>query len=172
MAGRVFCKYNQDMKILTKKIKTLILEDQNQIKLFRQGSISQSDWVKKSKEMTSAFHDLINKHGFPYKNLVPKNAYRSGITLSLHSDLRVLKYIFSTYVKNVSPKQIDPEHKAMVIDKIRILSHKLQLYGTQYKINKNKKVELLPVENKKNLEKRRKEAGLQPLDEYLKLINH
>ena len=164
--------YNQNMNILTKKIRELISEDQIRTKLFRQSSISRSDWAKKSKETATIFVDLLDKYSFPYKNLVSEDVYKAGVTLSLHSDLRILKYIFNTYVKNVSSKKIKPEHKAIFVDKIRILSDKPQLYGTQYKINENKKVELLPIEDEKNLEKRRKEAGLQPLGEYLKLVDH
>jgi len=171
MTGRIFC-YNLNMKILIKNIKELILKDQSQIKLFRQGSISHSEWIKKSKEMARVFVDLLDRYGFPYKNLVSEDVYRASIILSLHLDLRVLKYVFNVYVKNASSKKIDPEHKAVFIDKILILSDKPQLYGTQYKMNENTKVKLLPVEDEKNLEKRRKDVGLQPLDEYLKLINH
>lgn len=171
MTGRVFCVYDQNMKTLMNKIRELISEDQNRIKLFKQGDISQNDWVKKAKETTRIFLNLLDKYGFPYKNLVSEDVYRASVTLSLHLGLKDLKHVFNTYVKKVSSGEIDREHKAVFIDKIRILSNEPQLYGTQYKINKNKKVKLLPVEDEKNLEKRRKEAGLQPLDEYSKLIN-
>lgn len=160
------------MKILMKKIRKLILEDQNRIKLFKQGSISQSEWIKKSKETTRIFIDLLDKYDFPYKNLVSEDIYKAGVTLSLHLDLKNLKHVFNTYVKNVSPSEIDPEHKTIFVDKIRILSNKPQLYGTQYKINENQKAELLPVENTAKLAERRKKAGLQPLDEYLRLTSH
>lgn len=51
-----------------------------------------------------------------------------------------------------------------------MLSGLPQLYGTQFKVKENKKIELFPVEDKANLEKRRQEAGLKPLQEYISLL--
>lgn len=158
------------MESLTKKIQELILADQNNILPFRQGKISQVEITEKSQEISGKFLEALKTYGFPYKDTVQEDIYKAGITLSLHLPLVDMEQIFNDFIKNVPVDKINPEHKAIFVDKIRILSGKPQLYGTQYKIGKNHDVELLPLENENDLENIRKSAGLSPMLEYLKQI--
>ena len=130
------------MDDLMQKIRELLAKDQSQIKLFKDGKITQFDLLQSSKEITKEFLELINNR-FPYKNLVPEDIYKGAITLSLHLDLENLQHIFDSYIKNASSQEIDSNHKAIFIDKIRVLSGKPQLYGTQFKFGKNMEVKLL-----------------------------
>ena len=57
-----------------------------------------------------------------------------------------------------------------VVDKILVLSGKLQLYGSQYKISPQGEVILIPVEDQSNLNNRRLELELEPIEEYFKSI--
>lgn len=158
------------MNNLINKIKYLLGEDQNQIRIFKEGGISQTEYGKSSEKISREFLELINKYGFPYKNVAPEDIYRGGVTLSLHLDLDNMKKIFDSYLKSASEEELDNDHKAIFTDKIRVLSGLPQLYGTQFKVRENKEIELLPVEDEDNLEKRRQEAGLKPLHEYLRLL--
>ena len=152
------------------KIRDLLQKDQNQIRSFKQGGISKAEYQKYSKKISADFLRLISRNGFPYKNIVPGDIYKGGVTLSLHLDLENLVMIFDSYLKSASVNELDNEYRAILIDKIRVLSGAPQLYGTQFKVKEDRKIEILPIEDKNNLEKRRKEMGLKPLNKYLKLI--
>ncbi len=158
------------METLIKKIQELIFEDQKNIKLFRGCKISQEEMARKSQKISKKFLEILNVYGFPYKNAVPEDIYKAGIALSLHLDLEDMQYVFDKFIENFQAEKIDPIHKAFFIDKMRVVSGKPQLYGTQYKIGKDKKIEMLPIENHEELEDRRKKAGLPPLSEYLDSI--
>lgn len=151
------------------QIKELISMDQDNILLFRHGNISQEELIKRSKKISVEFLEIIKQNGFPYRDIVAEDVYKNAVTLSLHLDISDMNYIFDTFLKNVANDKFANEHKAIFIDKIRVLSGKPQLYGTQYKIDKEKNIDLLPIEDIENLEIRRKKMGLLPLSEYLKI---
>ena len=92
------------------------------------------------------------------------------MTLALHLELNDLKDVYNKYIKDQSANMVTPEHKAMFIDKIRVVSGQHQLYGTQYIVDNDMNAELLPLQNEKDIDKIRKEAGLQPLDEYVESV--
>jgi len=156
---------------MNNKLEELILKDQNNIKSFRQGVISKDSFLLISREISTAFLNFLGVHGFPYKDISLNDIYKAGITLGLHLDLKNMKAVFSKYVEKVPPDKIEAEHRAMFIDKILILSGKPQIYGTQFKISNDKMVELLPVQDMKDLDKIRQKAGLKQLNEYLNLIS-
>jgi hypothetical protein len=54
---------------------------------------------------------------------------------------------------------------AYLTDRVLLAEGKKQLYGTQAKIEEGH-VGFLPIKDEANVEKRRKEVGLQPLSEY------
>jgi len=153
------------------KINELIRQDQELIKQYTNQQITLDEWKDESRKVSLAFLQIINGDGFYYMDVVPDEIYRTVITLSLHLDLIDMKKVFDKYIENASLKQVKNEHRVMFIDKIRILSGKQQLYGTQYK-KINGKIELLPTEDIDNLDNRRKELGLPDISDYFKTINY
>lgn len=145
----------------------LIEKDQETIQLFRRGKISQSEFASIFSRLSKDFLAGIRLYGFPYRDGVDENTYKDAVALSLHLDLNDLKDVFDTYIDNQPADKIILSDKAFFIDKIRIHSGKPQLYGTQYRVDVNKNIEVLPLEDGNNIEKIRKEAGLPPLSEYL-----
>src|SRR3989344_170923 len=122
------------MNNLINKIKYLLGEDQNQIRIFKEGGISQTKYGKSSEKISKEFLELINKYGFPYKNVSPEDIYKGGVTLSLHLDLDNMKKVFDSYLKSASEEELDNDHRVIFIDKMRVLSGLPQLYGTQFKV--------------------------------------
>ena len=149
---------------------SLLQKDQTAIVAFRGGKISQAEWLKASLEISKDFLGILGKIGFPYKDASTEDEYRAAITLLLHLDLSGMREVFNTYIDKQSSGRIVPEHWAMCVDKIRVISGRPQLYGTQYKIDKNKKIDLLPLENAGEVDEIRNKAGLQPLKQYLDSI--
>lgn len=147
----------------------LLKKDQKNINLFKNKKRSLGEFKKIKVEISGNFLKMVNRHGFPYKDTAPKDEYRAGIVLSLHLNLNQLKKIFSN-MENADSTKIDLSDKAYIIDKIRVLDGKKQLYGTQFKYDNGSRVIFLPIENKKLVNKRRGALGLCTLVEYIKFI--
>jgi len=172
-AQNVFFLYHpMMMNNFSRQLQKLIKEDQDNIKGFYGGKISQEMLMDRSNNISAVFLGLINKFGFPYKNTdISEEDYKSGIALALHLSLPQLKNVYSGYIEKSLNEQVLPEHKIVFIDKIRILSGQPQLYGSQFrKIIKNK-IEFLPIEDIENVDQRRREMGIPPLSEYIKQIS-
>lgn len=148
----------------------LIKKDQDSIKSFRKGEITRDEFSFVSSNISKEFLDCIKTYNFPYHDIASEDIYKAAITLALHLGLDDLKYIYNRYIEGQSASKITPEHKAMFVDKIRVASGQLQLYGTQYKVDKDMNAELLPLENEKDVNEIRKEAGLQSLEKYMESV--
>jgi len=70
-------------------------------------------------------------------------------------------------------KNINPLNYAQLVDRIRIYEGKKQLYGTQFTQvgNKTNTYKLHKIYKEREVDLRRKEIGLQPLNEYLRIIS-
>ncbi|MDP3983122.1 MAG: hypothetical protein Q8Q65_03545, partial [bacterium] len=138
------------------KLINLLAKDQENIRRFRNGEINKTELEKVNSDITHLFKLNIKENGFPFKNIASKDEYMAAIVISLHADLELLKTIHEI-VCAAGPDQVEPSHKAFFIDKLRVARGQPQIYGTQYKNLPDGKIELLPVEDKKNLNIRRAE---------------
>jgi hypothetical protein len=157
------------MNTLKKKIEFLIKEDQHNISRYFKRELTKGKYVACSKHLSTEFISILKSNYFPYRDSATKKLYESVITLSLHVDLKNLRRIYNKYIKVSTDKQVLPEHKILFIDKVRIISGRPQLYGSQYKIVNNK-IKLLPIKDPEKLEQRRKEIGVENLSQYLKRV--
>ena len=125
--------------MLSKKGKSLIehllIEDQKNLRLFREGKKNKKELEKINFYISKQFKKYIQQNGFPYKNRVGYNTYKAGIVLTLHLPPDDFKKIFST-LSRATDKEIAPPHKAYLIDRFRMYEKKPQLYGTQFQTNK------------------------------------
>ncbi len=65
--------------------------------------------------------------------------------------------------------EIDASNVALLEDRILVREGKEQIYGTQLKTNERTgKLELSPIKDEENVDKRRQAVGLPPIAEYLK----
>ena len=105
---------------------------------------------------------LIKSCGWP-KKLDGKRAAFSAFLIIQHAPLPYqLKYFPMIKAAN-SRGEISNEHLAWLIDRILVRQGKLQKYGTESEYGSNK---IYPIEDSKNLNKRRKKMRLPPLKEF------
>lgn len=152
---------------------SLLELDQAAIRAFNEKKITQEEWITRSSEVSRQYLNLLKEGGFPFRDTFADSDYRAGITLALHLPLPDLQYVFSKYIDEQPISHIAAEHKAMFIDKMRVISGKPQLYGTQFKIKEAKgikTIEVFPLENEASIDKIRSELGLPPLSEYLNQV--
>ena len=105
---------------------------------------------------------LIQRCGWPGK-MDGKRAARSAFTIIQHAELPYqLRYL--PMVKAANRRgEVSNEHLAWLIDRILVRQGKPQKYGTEFEYGSNK---IAPIEDSKNLNKRRRAIGLPPMAGY------
>ncbi|SMB91058.1 TonB family protein [Hymenobacter roseosalivarius DSM 11622] len=107
---------------------------------------------------------LIARHGYPGKSLVGEYLKSKAFLVIQHNpDEKYLPLLTAAADKS----ELSWASLALLIDRLRMASGKMQVYGTQLS-NDDNKWKLLPIEDEANVNARRAKIGLEPLEEYLK----
>ena len=70
--------------------------------------------------------------------------------------------------KSVDTGESRPSDFALLQDRVLMGQGKKQIYGSQVVFNKRGEQEFYPIVDEKNVNIRRKKAGLEPIEEYAK----
>jgi len=119
---------------------------------------------------TKRITEIFDQIGFPNTAKVGKDGLQAYMILLQHAtsdDLRVKSS--EPITEAFKNKEIPPLDYANFVDRLRLHQGKKQLYGSGFEF-KDGKLVMNPVEDPKNLEKRRMEIGLPPLAEYMKMM--
>lgn len=119
-------------------------------------------WLDNTKRMK----EIIKDFGWPAFDLVGKEASDSAWLLVQHGDLELQKMCIGLLKDAVDKHQANKWCYAYLLDRILIREGKKQLYGTQLDL-KNGEVIPFPIDDEINLDKRRKEMGLEPFQVYI-----
>lgn len=118
--------------------------------------------------------EIIAEHGFPTKKLVGKDAMDGIFLIIQHSDddKEWQKSQLPNVKKAVYKGEMDSQDYAYLYDRIKLNGDEKQLYGTRFsRVDpKTKTVELAPIEDIENLDKRRMEVGMMPIEMYKELM--
>ncbi len=136
--------------------------------------MSYADGVEVDAENREALKAIIEAHGFPTAELVGEEGMHAVFILIQHADRdpewqkAQLPYI-ETAVKNGG---LDGQDYAYLYDRIQVNAGKPQRYGTQFsKVDPaTKTIELAAVEDPDNLNQRRMEVGMMPIESYRALV--
>ena len=113
--------------------------------------------------------DILDNSGWPDKELIGEQGNRTICNVIQHAenDIRI-KYL-PMMKKAVLDKKLNPQLLVRAEDRIATETGGLQIYGGQMKFYpKTKTFNVWPVLDPKNIDKRRAEVGLGPIQEYLK----
>jgi hypothetical protein len=112
---------------------------------------------------------MIDSYGWLGKSEVGETGNQTLFLIIQHSDLTIQEKYLPLLKKSVAKEESNAYDLALLEDRILVAQGKKQLYGSQVKRNpQTNQYEVLPIEDEKNVDKRRKKMGLEPLAEYLK----
>lgn len=165
---------------LQKEIIALYQRDQSiRNEVYKNGAVNNPDAAGEKKLLALDKYNvkrmkaIIKKHGWPGISQVGEVAEGDAWALVQHADhdpafqKECLRLLEKAYEKGDTKGM----QLAFLTDHIRAEEGKPQVYGTQAKIDFNKKdFNFLPIEDSVNIDKRRKKVGLMPLKEYYKLL--
>lgn len=135
-----------------------------------------NDWSRVKREDRKHANELkkiISKYGWPTIFLVGKKASMCAWLIAQHADhdlvfqKKCLKLMEHELLKN--PLSVAKQNIAYLKDRILVHLGRKQLFGTQFKRLKDGHLELSPLANKKDVDKRRKRFGMELLEEYMQM---
>ncbi|MCO4780707.1 MAG: hypothetical protein KC646_00175 [Candidatus Cloacimonetes bacterium] len=124
--------------------------------------------VKVDQQHITTLKAIIKKIGWPTIDKVGAQASHFAWLLVQHADFDLdLQKTVLQYLKTLKPDQFNPNEIAYLTDKILIQEGKKQIYGTQFKVDKDKNIVPEPISDYKELDKRRATLGLENFKSYL-----
>src|SRR5262249_32430063 len=113
--------------------------------------------------------EIIAQYGWPGRSLVGADASLAAFLIIQHADYEYQKKYFPLIKEAMKKGEIRPQDVALLEDRMLMREGKKQIYGSQLTRNDTtRKLELWPVEDEENLDKRRVSVGLESIAEYLK----
>lgn len=121
---------------------------------------------------TAVLKQIFNKYGFPNYDKVGKEASKNFWLCVQHSDhdLKFQQQVLKKMKVEVKRGKADPSNYAWLTDRVNINSGKPQIYGTQLAYKADGTPMPRNLKDPKTVNDRRKEIGLEPIEDYLQFI--
>lgn len=121
---------------------------------------------------TKRLREIIRTQGFPTAAQVGKDGMKMVFLIIQHSDFapEFQEKCLPTFRKMAMNGEIPKQDYAYLFDRIRVNTGRKQLYGSQLAYDKDANPYPKPVEDPKNLDKRRAEMGMSTEQEYLDVV--
>lgn len=160
---------------LRQELLRMMKEDQDARKEVIEAAPGESPAFRKMIEIdrknTARMKEILDKQGWPGKSLVGDDGAHAAWLLVQHADKdhdfqkRCLKLL----ARAAKAGEASAADHAYLTDRVLVAEKKKQLYGTQFR-TVDGKMEPYPIEDEKNVDRRRKEVGLPSLAEYRKTL--
>jgi len=112
---------------------------------------------------------ILDEHGWLGKSRVGGQANQAIWLVIQHAELEMQEKYLPLLKESVEVGESEGWHQAFLEDRILIRNKKNQIYGSQATWDKTIcKMKIYPIENVKNVNKRREKIGLEPIEEYAK----
>ena len=110
--------------------------------------------------------EIIEENGYPGKSLVGDQSSTAWLVIQ-HADLKTQEEYLPVLQDAADKGELSRSSFALLVDRVRMRKGEKQLYGSQIQMN-NGKYEIYPIEDESNVNRRRAEVGLGPLEDYVK----
>ncbi|MEM6379364.1 MAG: DUF6624 domain-containing protein, partial [Bacteroidota bacterium] len=147
---------------------------------------TENQYGRESKEMDALWKDILKKdsinlikvskmlseNGWPDKQLIGKRGTSTLFLVLQHADQNTQEKYLPMITKVMENNNLPKRQYAMFYDRLLLRRGERQIYGTQLAISKESKTPyVLPLEDPRNVDKRRAEMGLNSMQENLNRWN-
>lgn len=143
-------------------------------KVGRTSSVVTALWQLKEMINQKNQHELdsiIAINGWPKISDVGHRASGAAFLIIQHSTLELQQKYLPTIKALCEQKEADWESYALMYDRVQVGLGKPQLYGSQLTIDPvTGKITFSPIEDEANVNKRRADLGMEPIEDYAKLF--
>ena len=162
---------------LRKELLSMEKEDQDVLQtLIDNGEIGIVEYHPKIKAIheknNRRIKEIINDYGWPGINLVGEDGADAVWLIVQHAvlDTKFMGFCVPLLRNVVNKKEAKPQHLAFLHDRVLTMAGKPQIYGTQHDIDEKGRLFPMPIDDSKNVNTRRQEVGLEPLEERTKIL--
>ena len=110
-------------------------------------------------------HNIIKRYGHPTQKFIGKRGVRAFWILIQHQDAD--RKLQEACLANCD---FGLKERAYLTDRVLVGQDKKQIYGTQFYRNARGQLVPRPIKDRKNLDKRRREAGMESFEKYQRAI--
>lgn len=157
---------------LARKLKEMAEKDQQLLQeLFEAGALPSEEYhpqmQARHESNTADLKEIIKKHGWPGISLVGVDGAKSAWLIAQHavSDTKFVSNCSELLKTGVAEGEVEGWQLAFLEDRVRIMSGKSQLYGTQFDVDKEGWPIPFPIFDPETVNERRKALGLNSLEE-------
>lgn len=112
---------------------------------------------------------IIKTYGWPGISFVGEKGNAAAFLVIQHADISIQEKYFPLLKRSVEIGESKKGHLALMEDRILMYRDKKQIYGSQVVWDDITNAWVFyPIEDEKNVNKRRAEIGLEPMEEYAK----
>ncbi|MDP5211275.1 DUF6624 domain-containing protein [Microbulbifer sp. 2205BS26-8] len=164
---------------LKKELLEMAVEDQRVRKLLIKSGCDNNNFQKKllekinkvDKKNTARLKSILKEYSWPTKDSVGAEGMSAIFLIIQHSPDYVFKEraLYALKKLYLNGDGITGQEIALLTDRLLIHQGKKQIFGTQADII-DSRVVLKPIQDKANVDKRRKEMGMLSLSEYVKIV--
>ena len=165
-------------KALIQKFDTILLDDQ--FYRCKSDSIAMK-FGYESKEMQEHYQkmfekdsintlkvsEIIDKYGWLDSSIVGKKGNQTLFLVIQHSDIRTQEKYLPIMKEAARKGKISKSELALLVDRVEMNNKRPQIYGSQIQ-RVNGKFVIYQIFDEVNVNKRRADVGLEPLEEYVK----
>ncbi len=171
---------NKTDSIIRKELELIKVEDQtlrlllpNVIEKFgRESKEYKYIWSQIQKQDSISSYKLfkvLDNHGWVGKSRIGSSANQAIWLTIQHSDVEAQEKYIPLLRESVKNGESEGWHLAFLEDRILMRKKQKQIYGTQAVWDNDlKKNKIYPIEDVKNVNKKRKKLGLEPIEDYAK----
>lgn len=175
--------YSQKNELLSIKIDSMVqLDQENQRKLLDLISQNKIELSKKFNDSIKMMYQknckecerIFQKYGYPNYDVVGvKSSYNFWLLVQhCDSEVKFQKNILKALKVQVKKGKADPKNLAYLTDRVRKNQKKKQIYGTQVYRDKEGIYKPHPIKKEKRVNERRRELGLDSIEDYLNFMNY
>lgn len=154
---------DQDIRHKFEEIEKKYKQDSKEFQTFGR------EWFKIDSVNTLKVTAILDKYGWLSADEIGSQGNTTLWLVIQHSDIKIQEKYLPMIRKALKDGKANPADVALLEDRILIRHGKKQIYGSQLEMDSiTKKYKLAPIEDEPNVNKRRAEVGLEPLEEYAK----
>jgi hypothetical protein len=142
------------------------------------GHLTSEEWNAKKDSIyrthKTRLVEILNQYGYPGYDLVGEKAEQAYWVMVQHSDFdpEFQKKVLLELEKQVQKENANSRNFGLLTDRVKINTGQKQIYGTQVTyISEKCQAIPKPLEDSANVNKRRAEVGLPPIEEYLNMMS-
>lgn len=124
--------------------------------------------VETDRARAERLKEIIDEHGWPTIDLVGRDGASAAWLIAQHADFDVAlqERALELMREALDDDQVDPVDVAYLEDRVAVNRGRPQTYGTQIRCMDGRPQPATPIRGEAGVDARRKEVGLDPLEDY------